>query len=65
MKRDLDDGLLAGVCSGLQVATGVSALWFRLAFVLAFLWFGAGVLVYLVLWVLMAAAEGLDDDVDE
>lgn len=45
--------VVLGVCGGLADHFKFEAIWFRLAFVFAFLLYGAGVLVYLVLAVLM------------
>lgn len=64
MKRQLERAILGGVCTGLESYTGVAALWFRLAFVCAFLWFGAGIIVYLVLWALLVAEEASNDTDD-
>jgi phage shock protein PspC (stress-responsive transcriptional regulator) len=52
------DRIIGGVCSGLAEGFHVETLWVRLAFVvLAFLQ-GAGVLLYVVLWVLMPERAG-------
>jgi phage shock protein PspC (stress-responsive transcriptional regulator) len=50
--RPSDGRVLAGVCAGLANRFGVSAMTVRLLFVVFGL-FGAGEIVYLVLWVLM------------
>lgn len=42
-----------GVCSGLADQFKIEPIWLRLAFVLAFLMYGAGVLIYLILALLM------------
>jgi len=47
------DRILGGVCSGLAEGFHVETLWVRLAFVLLAFLQGAGVLLYVVLWVLM------------
>jgi len=42
---------LGGVCSGLAAATGLEAWVWRLLFVVLALWGGAGLVVYLLLWI--------------
>jgi phage shock protein PspC (stress-responsive transcriptional regulator) len=54
--RDVDNKVLGGVCSGLGHYFSLDPVWFRLAFVLALIFFGSGVLVYLVLWIVMPKA---------
>ena len=44
---------VAGVCGGLAEHTGIDSLVWRVGFVAVTLAGGAGVLVYLLLWVLM------------
>jgi phage shock protein PspC (stress-responsive transcriptional regulator) len=51
--RDLDGGKLGGVCAGLARWTGVPSIFWRLGFVAAFFGWGAGLGVYLLMWVLM------------
>lgn len=53
MKRNTEDVVIAGVCSGLAQEWGVDPILIRLAFVAAFLFWGMGPLVYLILWLLM------------
>jgi phage shock protein C len=43
------NGVLCGVCGGLAVYLGVSALLLRLLWLFAFLWGGFGLVVYIVL----------------
>lgn len=50
LRRSRSDRLLGGVCGGLAVATGMPAWAVRLIVVLLALWGGAGVLIYLLLW---------------
>ncbi len=51
--KDTKNGILTGVCAGLARAVGVDPLLVRLAFVLAVLVYGFGLLPYLILWLLM------------
>jgi phage shock protein C len=56
LRRSSTDRMLGGVCGGLAEHTGIDALIWRVAFVALTLAGGAGVLVYLLLWVLMDPA---------
>lgn len=48
------NGIIAGVCGGLAAFTGISAFWFRLAFILLALPGGLPAIVpYLVLWIVI------------
>jgi phage shock protein PspC (stress-responsive transcriptional regulator) len=49
--------MLGGVCGGLAEHTGIDPLLWRAGFIAVTLAGGAGVLVYLLLWVLMPPAE--------
>lgn len=57
MKRDTKNKVIAGVCAGLARELKVDPTWVRLGFVLAFLLYGLGPLIYLILWVIMQADE--------
>jgi phage shock protein PspC (stress-responsive transcriptional regulator) len=46
--------MIAGVCGGLAEFFGISAFWFRLAFIIAFIPGGVpGILVYLLMWIMI------------
>lgn len=48
------NGVFAGVCGGLGAFFGISALWFRLLFLILLLPGGLpGLVPYLLLWVIM------------
>jgi phage shock protein PspC (stress-responsive transcriptional regulator) len=49
--RSFDDRIFAGVCGGLASYLGVDPVWVRLAFVLAVLFWGLGLIIYAVLWI--------------
>jgi len=49
-RRSRTDRWLGGVCGGLGRATGVASWVWRLLFALLFIFAGAGLLVYLLLW---------------
>ena len=55
--RDTDNKFIAGVSSGLGHYFSVDAIWIRLAWIaMVLLGFGAPILVYIVLWVLIPEA---------
>ena len=54
--RDADDKVLGGVCSGISNYIGTDAVWVRLFFALAFFGFGAGFLIYIILWIVVPKA---------
>jgi len=54
LRRSRRNRMIAGVCGGLGEFFGVSAIWFRLAFLLALLPGGIpGFLLYLILWIIV------------
>jgi phage shock protein C len=54
LRRSRRNRVIAGVCGGLAEFFGISAFWFRLAFLLALLPGGIpGLLVYLLMWIIM------------
>jgi len=53
MKRDVNNSMIAGVCSGMANHFSLDPIVVRLAFVAAFLFLGAGPIIYLIAWVLM------------
>ena len=55
--RSRTDSLLGGVCGGLGVYLGINSTWIRLFFILLTLGSGFGVLMYLVMWLMIPAAE--------
>ncbi len=57
LKKDLENGIIFWVCSGMGVYFGMNALWFRLIFICAALFFWTGVLVYIVLALLLPKAD--------
>ena len=54
--RDPDDRVLGGVCSGLGAYFNLDPVLFRVLFVLAVLFFSAGILIYIILWILLPEA---------
>ncbi|MCF6295114.1 MAG: PspC domain-containing protein [Flavobacteriaceae bacterium] len=55
--RDTDNAYIGGVSSGLGHYFDVDPLWIRLAWVLLFVFGGAGFLIYILLWILMPTAK--------
>lgn len=53
MKRDVDNAMIAGVCAGIANELKVDPVLIRLGFLLAFLLWGIGPIIYLILWVIM------------
>jgi phage shock protein C len=54
LRRSRRNRIFAGVCGGLSDFFGVSAFWFRLAFLIALIPGGVpGFLLYLVLWIII------------
>jgi phage shock protein PspC (stress-responsive transcriptional regulator) len=55
--RDTENAYIGGVSAGLGHYFDVDPLWIRIAWVILFFGFGTGILVYILLWILMPAAE--------
>jgi phage shock protein C len=54
LRRSRSNRIFAGVCGGLANFFGISAFWFRLAFLIALIPGGVpGFLLYLILWVII------------
>ncbi|MBI5839415.1 MAG: PspC domain-containing protein [Chloroflexi bacterium] len=54
LRRSRNNRIVAGVCGGLAEFFGVSAFWFRLAFLIALIPGGVpGILVYLVMMIIV------------
>lgn len=57
MTKSRTDKLIGGVCGGLGEYTPLPSWLWRVIFLAAFLIFGTGLLVYLLLWIFMPPAE--------
>lgn len=55
--RDPDNRVLGGVCGGLGAYMDIDPIVFRILFVVIFFGFGAGLLIYLVLWIIIPEAR--------
>src|SRR5262249_52850663 len=53
LSRSRTDRMLGGVCGGLGNQTDLPTWAWRIIFVLTFLYFGAGLVIYLLLWVFL------------
>jgi len=54
LRRSRRNRIFAGVCGGLGDFFGLSAIWFRLAFLLALIPGGIpGILVYILAWIII------------
>jgi len=54
--RDPDDHLVSGVCAGIANYFDIQAVWIRLAFALTFFFFGTGLILYIILWIVIPKA---------
>lgn len=59
--RNPDERTLGGVCSGLAAYFGFDAIWLRLFFVLATIFWGFGPLLYIILWIVIPEAKTASD----
>ncbi len=57
LRRSTEDRMIAGVCGGMGRYFGVDPVWFRLAFVVLTFGGGAGILIYLVAWLMIPKGE--------
>lgn len=54
LRRSRTNRIIFGVCGGLAEFFGISAFWFRLAFLIALIPGGVpGILIYLLLWLII------------
>ena len=57
LRRSKSNRMVAGVCGGLAEFFGISAFWFRLAFLIALLPGGVpGIVAYLLFWFIVPKA---------
>ena len=58
LRRSRRNRVVAGVCGGLAEFFGISAFWFRLAFLIALIPGGVpGIGVYLLFWIILPKAS--------
>lgn len=54
LRRSKHNRIVLGICGGLGEFFGISAFWFRLAFLIALIPGGVpGILLYLLLWIII------------
>ncbi len=54
LRRSRSNRVIAGVCGGLAEFFGISAFWFRLAFLISLIPGGVpGLLLYILLWIVI------------
>lgn len=57
LHRDGENKIVGGVCAGLGAYAGIDPVWFRLAFAVALVFYGTGIWLYIILWVIMPEAK--------
>jgi phage shock protein PspC (stress-responsive transcriptional regulator) len=55
--RDPDNRILGGVCGGLGAYMAIDPIIVRIIFIIIFFGFGAGLLIYLILWIIIPEAK--------
>ncbi len=55
--RDVDDRIIGGICSGIGHYFEIEARWIRVAFFVLFIFYGFGLLPYILLWMVMPKAK--------
>ncbi|MBK0381558.1 PspC domain-containing protein [Pedobacter sp. SD-b] len=54
--RDMDDRVIGGVCAGIGHYFDIEARWIRVAFFILFVFYGFGLIPYIIFWVLIPKA---------
>ena len=57
MYRDPDNRILGGICSGMSAYWRIDPIILRILFVIAFLGFGTGLIIYIILWIVLPEAK--------
>ncbi len=57
MYRDPDNRILGGVCSGMSAYWRIDPIILRILFVIAFLGYGTGLIIYIILWIVLPEAK--------
>lgn len=55
--RDPENKILGGVCGGLAAYFDADPVWFRLGFALSFIFYGTGLMLYIILWAVVPEAK--------
>ena len=59
--RDPDDKILGGVCSGISSYFDIDPIWIRLALAISIIFYGTGLLLYIILWIIIPIAKTTAD----
>ncbi|MCR4311388.1 MAG: PspC domain-containing protein [Candidatus Taylorbacteria bacterium] len=62
--RDTDNSMVAGVCSGIAAYFGIDPTLIRLVFALSLLFGGAGIIVYIILWLVVPEAKSVTEKME-
>jgi len=57
LRRSKNNRVVAGICGGLEEFFGISAFWFRLAFLLILIPGGLSPIIYFIMWVVIPSEE--------
>ncbi|MCX7049496.1 MAG: PspC domain-containing protein [Candidatus Sumerlaeota bacterium] len=57
IRKSEKDRILGGVCGGLGEHTPIPTSIWRALFLVLFFFFGTGVLLYIILWICLSAAQ--------
>jgi phage shock protein PspC (stress-responsive transcriptional regulator) len=55
--RDPDNRQIGGVCAGIAAWLGVAPLWVRIALIVFTVFYGFGIILYLILWLILPEAK--------
>ena len=53
MKRSIKDSVIAGVCGAIAKELHIDPVWIRLIWAILFLFYGVGLLAYLLCWIII------------
>lgn len=59
--RDPETRVLGGVCAGIGAYLGIDKVWIRFLFLISFFFFGSGLFIYIVLWIILPKAKTATD----
>jgi len=62
--RDRESGMIGGVLAGLGFYFGVEKVWLRLALLLLVIFFGTGLLIYIILWIVIPEAVTTSEKIE-
>jgi phage shock protein PspC (stress-responsive transcriptional regulator) len=64
LTKSQDDKWIGGVCGGLGKHSSVPAWFWRFLFAFLFLFYGAGLFVYILLWIFVPGGADTQEDID-